>query len=952
MLQQLITDQIKSENALVIVAPGLGIFGSILQWIVACIKVDLSENGSNEVPLVFLLNASDEENQLIRDSIQRYGLRQKQGELFRVVDSTLSVQDRQKLYLRGGVISVSTRFLVVDWLNDRVPYPLVSGVILMHADKLAKSLEASYESFALKLFRESNQAGFIKAFSDRPEAFAAGFNRLEKTLRYLHVDQVYFYPRFHVQIVQSLEAVSIDMHECQQPMTAAMNLIQRALIDIMDGLLLEIRRSNQNLDAEILTVENALSKDFDFQLRLLLDPQWHRVSPRMKRTISDLTEMRKLLKYLVQYDCISFWEYLENALLSEGLNRDGFVSPWLTMDASDTLIKYARERVYKVTNGDSGVKQLQTVLELNPKWILVQELIKDLQTLSSDISRPRRILILVNDIKTSYQLKEFLCCDRDGITDQNKQGSDNHYMQKLWSKYIYRSQQMKTLITKLKQQSPSNDMAQQPSVTTTSGNGEQQRSQQAIAQPARKRQRRQRGAHNQLSGTTPAGDKSKSAELKFESMLNQIQEEGMHTLEATDDMDDLYDDSLQAPQTAIGELAMISNDSTHIVIQVYDNDNYGIAQQHLQDFHPDAVIMMDPNPQYIREIESFALLNPSHKLQVYFVVYEHSVEEQRYLTTIKKEKQAFERLIREKSMLSVREGDLRVHREELSSSNALVNRNRIGGGSLQLDLPALNASAPLAERPLIIVDMREFRSQLPVILHANGFHVRPIQIEIGDYILTPKICVERKSLPDLVGSIQSGRLFSQLEAMSLHYETVILLIEFDPGKSFSLQDIKIHTTGSNAQQSTVIQRLVQFTLQFPNMRIVWSTSPHATADIFKDLKLKQPDPDVEAVMRIGADVFLQQQPQNHIDNGSSRTVDNNDNGDSAANSTSLEFNVIPVDMLRYMPGCEGLSWKYLVNQVQDLKELCMKSLAELSSILGNDEGARQLHKFLHDSQNK
>lgn len=117
------------------------------------------------------------------------------------MDSTLSVQDRQKLYLRGGVISVSTRFLVVDWLNDRVPYPLVSGVILMHADKLAKSLEASYESFALKLFRESNQAGFIKAFSDRPEAFAAGFNRLEKTLRYLHVDQVYFYPRFHVQIV-------------------------------------------------------------------------------------------------------------------------------------------------------------------------------------------------------------------------------------------------------------------------------------------------------------------------------------------------------------------------------------------------------------------------------------------------------------------------------------------------------------------------------------------------------------------------------------------------------------------------------------------------------------------------------------------------------------------------------------------------------------------------------
>jgi hypothetical protein len=37
-------------------------------------------------------------------------------------------------------------------------------------------------------------------------------------------------------------------------------------------------------------------------------------------------------------------------------------------------------------------------------------------------------------------------------------------------------------------------------------------------------------------------------------------------------------------------------------------------------------------------------------LKIYFVMYENSIEEQRYLTSIRKEKNAFERLIHEKSV--------------------------------------------------------------------------------------------------------------------------------------------------------------------------------------------------------------------------------------------------------------------------------------------------------------
>lgn len=54
--------------------------------------------------------------------------------------------------------------------------------------------------------------------------------------------------------------------------------------------------------------------------------------------------------------------------------------------------------------------------------------------------------------------------------------------------------------------------------------------------------------------------------------------------------------------------------------------------------------------------------------------------------------------------------------------------------------------------------MREFRSSLPGLLHAGKFEVIPVTLGIGDYIITPEMAVERKSIPDLIQSFNSGRL--------------------------------------------------------------------------------------------------------------------------------------------------------------------------------------------------
>lgn len=89
------------------------------------------------------------------------------------------------------------------------------------------------------------------------------------------------------------------------------------------------------------------------------------------------------------------------------------------------------------------------------------------------------------------------------------------------------------------------------------------------------------------------------------------------------------------------------------------------------------------------------------------------------------------------------------------------------------------------------------RARIFSICHQTGFRcfflllilpILPAQCgQIGDYILTPDICVERKSISDLIGSLNSGRLYTQCIQMTRHYKKAILLIEFDQNKPFHLQ---------------------------------------------------------------------------------------------------------------------------------------------------------------------
>lgn len=79
----------------------------------------------------------------------------------------------------------------------------------------------------------------------------------------------------------------------------------------------------------------------------------------------------------------------------------------------------------------------------------------------------------------------------------------------------------------------------------------------------------------------------------------------------------------------------------------------------------------------------------------------------------------------------------------------------------------------------IVADERERGSGIPTLLENMGVRVVYDLLEMGDYLLSDKVAIERKTVQDLVASIFDGRLFKQVSALKQAYERPILLIEGD-----------------------------------------------------------------------------------------------------------------------------------------------------------------------------
>ncbi|NXG53984.1 XPF endonuclease, partial [Psilopogon haemacephalus] len=871
------------RDGLLVCARGLGVDRLLLRFLrLYC----------EPASLVLVLNTSPAEEEYFIDQLRSDGV----VHLPRRVTNEITNNTRYEFYTQGGVIFATSRILVVDFLTDRIPANLITGVLVYKAHRI---IESCQEAFILRLYRQKNKQGFIKAFTDNAVAFNTGFCHVERVMRNLFVRKLYLWPRFHIAVNSFLEKHKPEVVEIHVSMTPAMLAIQTSILDILNACLRELKRYNPTLEVEDLSLENAIGKPFDKTIRHYLDPLWHQLGAKTKSLVQDLKILRTLLLYLTQYDCVTFLHLLESLKASE--KAFGENSGWLFLDSSTSMFVNARARVYRIAEDKpnqkgkasekSNVKKenelkRELVLESNPKWEALREVLKEIENEnnnSEDLGGPGQVLICASDDRACAQLRECITAGAEAFLTRlyNKTFGKDEKATQVWVK------DRKDVKSKGNARLDTGPQTKKAKLTAFSKQN--------------KHKKQQDWTITEMIGKTEE-EKKEDLEVEdnkeFSSSQESSAEEHIPEDFHVNLPSDCYYGIFKNPLTIIHPLQGCS-------------DPYALTRV-LHEVEPRYVVLYDAELTFVRQLEIYKASRPGKPL-VYFLIYGGSTEEQRYLTALRKEKEAFEKLIREKASMVIPEegegrGDTNLDLIRDAKPACASTDTRKAGGQEQKSI-----------QQTVIVDMREFRSELPSLIHRRGIDIEPVTLEVGDYILTPDVCVERKSISDLIGSLSNGRLYAQCISMSRYYKRPILLIEFDPNKPFSL--IPRGSLQQEISSNDITSKLTLLTLHFPKLRILWCPSPHATAELFEELKQNHPQPDAETATAITAD--------------------------SEILPESDKYNPGPQDFLLKMPGINAKNCRALMNHVKSIAELVTLSKDELTKILGNAANATQLFDFIH-----
>ncbi|KAK8048698.1 hypothetical protein PG994_010428 [Apiospora phragmitis] len=879
--QQHLFQELRGEDELVVLAKGLG-----LMRLVTNLLHSYDAAGNN---LIVVVGAEDRENAWIGEALAEQAaisMSPKARGLTIVNTDFTSVGAREKMYSTGGIFSITSRILVVDLLTTLLNPETITGLVVLHADKVVAT---SLEAFILRIYRQKNKVGFLKAFSDNPDPFTYGFSPLSTMMRNLFLRKASLWPRFHVTVAGSLEGKKrAEVIELEVPMTDAMREIQNAIMECVEVSIHELKKSNTGLEMDDWNLDSALLKNFDSMVRRQLDPNWHRLSWKTKQIVNDLTVLRGMLTSVLAYDAVSLLQHLDTIHTAHspqpGSTRQS-QSPWMFLDAAHTIFSSAKQRVYasniKATE-NTPIDTLRPVLEEQPKWALLAEILEEIdrdlyfEPPMKDDSNGT-ILIMCQDTATCRQLREYL----------------------------------QTMHVKLKADDPAakkdKDEESKPSAALMMRRKlrDYLKWKREFAQVSHKLFSENQKA---LEGASdPRLAQSKVQYIEKPSEVADL----MAEVEITEEEAKQKADIIADPLDDMEEYYELYEMQDLVVIHAYEGDQ---DEHILEEVKPRYIIMYEPDASFIRRVEVYRSSHNDRNVRVYFMFYGGSVEEQRYLATVRREKDAFTKLIKERaSMAVVMTTDAHGAEDPQEAFLRTVNTRIAGGGRF----------AATAQRPRVVVDVREFRSSLPSLLHGRSIVIVPCMLTVADYVLSPTICVERKSISDLISSFKDGRLFNQCETMFQHYQKPMLLIEFDQNKSFTLApfaDLSGNLSSVNPANgpSDLQSKIVMLTLAFPRLRIIWSSSPYETAEIFAGLKTQEDEPDPVAAVQAGLD----------------------------KNATAEEqaFNLEPQEMLAVVPGVTPKNVKHLVLGCENVREVANMSDRDLEPMIGREAG-RQVERF-------
>lgn len=247
-----------------------------------------------------------------------------------------------------------------------------------------------------------------------------------------------------------------------------------------------------------------------------------------------------------------------------------------------------------------------------------------------------------------------------------------------------------------------------------------------------------------------------------------------------------------------------------------------VAEEGLDIPSTDLVVFYEPIPSEIRAIQRRGRTGRKMPGNVIILITKGTPDEGYYWSAKRKEKQMISELELIRSKIRKNFEDV----DEIYKQNIEANK---------IDQKTLTDFEKKENQVKIVVDHREYRSNVVRNLATKGVSVEPQQLAVGDYVLSSRIGVERKSVDDFLESLMDGKLFRQISQLRDAYSRPILILE---GENLF--------TRRNISHNAIYGSLASITVDY-GVPVLTTKDAFETADLLNVIAKREQREDKKAV---------------------------------------------------------------------------------------------------------
>ncbi|MBN1134861.1 MAG: DEAD/DEAH box helicase [Methanosarcinaceae archaeon] len=186
-----------------------------------------------------------------------------------------------------------------------------------------------------------------------------------------------------------------------------------------------------------------------------------------------------------------------------------------------------------------------------------------------------------------------------------------------------------------------------------------------------------------------------------------------------------------------------------------------VAEEGLDIPATDLVLFYEPIPSEIRSIQRKGRTGRKHEGRVVVLITKGTKDEAYYWSSVSKERSMQINMQEMQQVLSSQ-----VNKKEEASFSDFVQKEE-QKKLFEFDSDSLT----------VIVDHREIRSSVVHLLEKLGVDISVRVLEVGDYVLSDRIAIERKSAEDFVNTLINHNLFEQVSNLARSYDKPVLILE-------------------------------------------------------------------------------------------------------------------------------------------------------------------------------